>query len=172
MLPNVLSLARIALTPVLAALLLSSWDHKDAAAAAVFAVASISDTLDGRIARARGQVTNFGKFIDPLADKVLVSCALIALVELDRLSAWVAMVIVVREFAVTGLRLVASSNEVIAASWLGKGKTFAQMVAIFVLCLDAGSDRFQDVLVGIAVALTVLSAADYFARSWRHLSTA
>ena len=172
MLPNALSLVRIALTPVLAALLLSSWEHKDAAAAAVFAVASATDTLDGRIARARGQESNFGRFIDPLADKVLVSCALIALVELDRVSAWVAMIIVAREFAVTGLRLVASSNEVIAASWLGKGKTIAQMIAIFVLCLDAGSDTLQDVLVGIAVVLTVLSAADYFARSWRHLSTA
>jgi CDP-diacylglycerol--glycerol-3-phosphate 3-phosphatidyltransferase len=170
--PNALSLARIALVPVFVALLLSDLTHGDELAAAVFAIASATDTLDGWLARRRDDVTDFGKFVDPLADKLLVSCALIALVELDRVSAWVAMVIVAREFAVTGLRLVAASSEVIAASRLGKGKTIAQMVAIFVLCLDVGSDTFQDVLVGIAVVLTVLSAADYFARSWRHLRMA
>jgi CDP-diacylglycerol---glycerol-3-phosphate 3-phosphatidyltransferase len=172
MAPNALSLARIALVPVFVWLLLSERAHADELAAAVFALASATDTLDGWLARRRDDVTDFGKFIDPLADKLLVSSALIALVELDRVSAWVAIVIVAREFAVTGLRLVAASTEVISASWLGKGKTIAQMVAIFVLCLDAGSDALQDALVAVAVALTVLSAADYFARSWRYLKPA
>jgi CDP-diacylglycerol--glycerol-3-phosphate 3-phosphatidyltransferase len=169
MVPNALSLARIALVPLFVALLLSDLRYHDELAAAVFAIASATDTLDGWLARARDDVTVFGKFVDPLADKLLVSCALIALVELDRVSAWVAMVIVAREFAVTGLRLVAASSEVISASWLGKGKTIAQMVAIFVLCLDTGPGWLRDVLVGAAVVLTLLSAADYFARSWRHL---
>jgi CDP-diacylglycerol--glycerol-3-phosphate 3-phosphatidyltransferase len=93
-------------------------------------------------------------------------------VDLERVAAWVAMVIIAREFAVTGLRLVAASSEVISASWLGKAKTVTQMVAIFVLCLEAGPDWFQDGLIYLAVALTVLSAADYFARSWRHLRPA
>jgi CDP-diacylglycerol---glycerol-3-phosphate 3-phosphatidyltransferase len=169
MAPNALSLARVALVPLFVVLLLSDLEHGDTLAAIVFAIASATDTLDGWIARARDDVTTFGKFLDPLADKLLVSCALIALVELDRLAAWVAMVIVAREFAVTGLRLAAASSEVIAASWLGKGKTIAQMVAIFVLCLDAGPSWLQDTLVGLAVVLTLLSAVDYFARSWRHL---
>ena len=132
--PNVLTMLRIVAVPVLVVALLDETPDGDVIAAIVFALAALSDGLDGYIARRRKQVTNFGKLMDPLADKLLVIAALISLVSLDRLAAWIAMVIIARELAVTGLRSVAAERGVvIAASWLGKLKTALQVAAIFAL---------------------------------------
>ena len=138
---------RIVLVPVCVALLLGGGEDEIRLAALVFAIAALSDFLDGYVARARNSSTTFGKFVDPLADKLLVSCVLIALVEMQRVASWVAMVVVAREFAVSGLRMIAASREVIAASRLGKLKTLSQMVAILALMLNTQHDTVNDVLV-------------------------
>ena len=143
--------------------LLEETPHADTVAAVVFAVAAFTDGLDGYIARSRGSVTNFGKLMDPLADKLLVTAALVSLVSLDRLSAWVAMVIIAREFAVTGLRQLAMEHgEVIPASVWGKLKTVAQVAMVLVLILVENSPAWVDALVWVTVAITVVSGADYF----------
>src|SRR6185369_14300363 len=130
-LPNALTLLRILAVPVVVVALLGETPNGDALAAAVFALAAFTDTLDGYFARSRGSITTFGKLMDPIADKLLIIAPLILLVSLNRLAAWVAMVIIAREFAVTGLRLVAASQDVvIAASPWGKVKTTLQVVAI------------------------------------------
>lgn len=167
--PNWISVARIALVPVCVALLLGGGEDEVRLAALVFAVAAASDFLDGYLARARDSATTFGKFVDPLADKLLVTCVLIALVDMQRLAAWVAMVIVAREFAVSGLRMVAASSEVIAAKRLGKWKTFSQMVAILALMLNTRYETLNDVLVAIMVVLTIASAVQYFWEARTHL---
>ena len=124
--PNVLTLLRIVAVPVLVVALLDETPDGDVIAAVVFALAALTDGLDGYIARRRQQVTTFGKLMDPLADKLLVIAALISLVSLDRLAAWIAMVIIARELAVTGLRSIAAERGVvIAASWLGKAEDAA-----------------------------------------------
>jgi CDP-diacylglycerol--glycerol-3-phosphate 3-phosphatidyltransferase len=162
-LPNILTLARILAVPVIVVALLGETPNGDALAAAVFALAAFTDGLDGYIARRRQDVTTFGKLMDPLADKVLIIAALVSLVSLDRLAAWVAMVIIARELAVTGLRAVAvEQGVVIAASWLGKAKTLLQVAAIFALIIWNPSPVAVDVLVYVAVAATVISGADYF----------
>jgi CDP-diacylglycerol---glycerol-3-phosphate 3-phosphatidyltransferase len=161
--PNVLTVLRILAVPVIVVALLDETPNGDALAAAVFALAAITDGLDGYIARRRQQITTFGKLMDPLADKLLVVAALIALVSLNRLAAWVAMVIIARELAVTGLRSVAASEGVvIAASWLGKAKTGLQVVAIGALIVWDPTPVAVDLLVYAAVAMTVISGADYF----------
>src|SRR5436190_5141456 len=120
-LPNVLTLLRILAVPVIVVALLGETPNGDALAAGVFALAAVTDGLDGYIARRRQDVTTFGKLMDPLADKLLIVAALVSLVSLDRLAAWIAMVIIARELAVTGLRAVAvEQGVVISASWLGK----------------------------------------------------
>ena len=162
-LPNVLTVFRILLVPVLVAALLSEGPWGDLLAAIVFAVASFTDALDGWIARRRKTESNFGKLMDPLADKLLVTSALVSLVSLDRLSAWVAMVIIARELAVTGLRQLAmEQGHVVGASFWGKLKTVAQIA--MVLCLIAVDDSplWVDGVVYVTVAITVLSGADYF----------
>jgi CDP-diacylglycerol---glycerol-3-phosphate 3-phosphatidyltransferase len=162
-LPNVLTVFRILLVPVLVAALLSEGPSGDLLAAIVFAVASFTDALDGWIARRRKSESTFGKLMDPLADKLLVTSALVSLVSLDRLSAWVAMVIIARELAVTGLRQIAiEQGHVVAASVWGKLKTVAQVA--MVLCLIAVDDSplWLDGVVYVTVAITVLSGADYF----------
>jgi CDP-diacylglycerol--glycerol-3-phosphate 3-phosphatidyltransferase len=129
----------------------------------VFALAAFTDSLDGYIARQRNAVTTFGKLMDPIADKLLIAAALIALVSLDRLAAWIAMVIIAREFAVTGLRLVAAERGVvIQASWLGKAKTILQVAAIICLIAFNPAPLGVDLLVYAAVAATVISGVDYF----------
>jgi len=161
--PNLLTLFRILLIPVLAAALLSGIESGDVIAAIVFAVASVTDALDGWIARRNKDVTTFGKLMDPLADKLLVTSALVSLVALDRLQAWVAMVIIAREFAVTGLRQLAMEHgEVIHASSWGKIKTAAQIAMVLVLILVEGSPLWVDLLVYATVVITIASAADYF----------
>ena len=161
--PNVLTLLRILAVPVIVVALLGETPNGDALAAGVFALAAFTDGLDGYIARRRRDVTTFGKLMDPLADKLLIVAALVSLVSLGRLAAWVAMVIIARELAVTGLRAVALEQGVVtSASWLGKLKTALQVAAVFALIIWNPSPLAVDVLVYVAVAVTVISGADYF----------
>jgi CDP-diacylglycerol--glycerol-3-phosphate 3-phosphatidyltransferase len=162
-LPNALTLLRILAVPVVVVALLGETPNGDALAAAVFALAAVTDGLDGYFARSRGAITTFGKLMDPIADKLLIVAALVSLVSLDRLEAWVAMVIIAREFAVTVMRVVAAERGVvIAASWLGKAKTVLQIAAVFALIAANPAPAWVDVLVYLAVAATVISGADYF----------
>ncbi len=158
--PNVLTVLRILLVPVLVVVLLRETPGGDVLAAVVFALASATDWVDGYLARARDDVTTFGKLMDPIADKLLVIAALVSLVSLDRLAAWVAMVIIARELAVTVARAQASS--VIAAAGWGKVKTTVQVVAIFFLIALDPAPAWVDALVYAAVAVTVLSGIDFF----------
>ncbi len=160
--PNVLTVFRILLIPVLVAALLSEFSS-DALAAGVFILASLTDALDGWLARRHKSESNFGKLMDPLADKLLVTSALVSLVALDRLQAWVAMVIIAREFAVTGLRQLAiEQGHVIAAGSWGKVKTVLQIAMVLALIAVEGSPAWVDALVYVTVVVTVYSGADYF----------
>ena len=162
-LPNALTLLRILAVPVVVVALLGETPNGDALAAAVFALAAATDGLDGYFARSRGSVTTFGKLMDPLADKLLIIGALVSLVSLDRLEAWVAMVIIAREIAVTILRTIAAERGiVIAASWLGKLKTVLQIAAVIALIVANPAPLGVDLLVYAALAVTVISGADYF----------
>jgi CDP-diacylglycerol---glycerol-3-phosphate 3-phosphatidyltransferase len=163
-LPNALTLVRMLLVPVVVAGLLVETRSGSVIAAAVFALAAASDVLDGRLARSRKTVTTFGKVMDPVADKLLIIAALVALVSLDRLAVWIAVVITVRELAVTGLRVAAGAQGyLIPASSFGKAKTVLQVVAVFSLIAapDPGA-AWIDVLLGAAVVVTVASGVDYF----------
>jgi CDP-diacylglycerol--glycerol-3-phosphate 3-phosphatidyltransferase len=162
-LANTLTLLRILAVPVVVVALLGETPNGDALAAAVFALAAATDGLDGYFARSRDAVTTFGKLMDPLADKLLITAALISLVSLHRLQAWVAMVIIAREIAVTGLRAIAAERGVvIAASRLGKAKTVLQIAAVIALIAANPAPAWVDALVYLAVAATVISGADYF----------
>jgi CDP-diacylglycerol---glycerol-3-phosphate 3-phosphatidyltransferase len=162
-LPNALTLLRILAVPVVVVALLGETPNGDELAAAVFALAALTDGLDGYFARSRDAVTTFGKLMDPLADKLLITAALVSLVSLNRLQAWVAMVIIAREIAVTGLRAIAAERGVvIAASWMGKLKTVLQIAAVIALIATNPAPAWVDVLVYLAVAATVISGADYF----------
>src|ERR1700743_3043450 len=154
---------RILAVPVVVAALLVATPGGDGFAATVFALASLTDGLDGYIARSRNSVTTFGKLMDPLADKLLIIGALVSLVSLGRLEAWVAMVIIAREVAVTILRTIAAERGlVIAASWMGKAKTVPQIAAVIALIATNPSPAWVDVLVYAAVAVTIVGGADYF----------
>lgn len=167
-LPNKLTMFRVVLIPFFVVLLLvdiTPYDHW--IALVIFIVASLTDLLDGKIARKYNLVTNFGKFMDPLADKLLVCSALICLVEMERIAAWMVIVIIAREFIISGFRLVASDNGVvIAASYWGKFKTTFQMVMI---CLMIANLEALSVLTTIvtwaAVILTVVSLVDYLIKN-------
>ncbi len=164
-LATALTLSRIFLIPVFMALLFAQtgefW------AVAVFIVAAITDGLDGYVARARKETTKFGQLMDPIADKLLISAALISLVELGAINSWVAVIILGREFAVSGLRmLVASEGVVIPASLLGKLKTITQVVAISALLIDLAAGV---ALIWIAAAITVVSGIDYFLKAQKQL---
>jgi CDP-diacylglycerol--glycerol-3-phosphate 3-phosphatidyltransferase len=162
-LPNALTLLRILAVPVVVVALLEETPNGDTLAAAVFALAAATDGLDGYFARSRDAVTTFGKLMDPLADKLLIIGALLSLVSTGRLAAWVAMVIIAREIAVTILRTIAAERGlVIAASWLGKLKTVLQIAAIIALIATNPAPLGVDVLVYVALAVTVLSGVDYF----------
>ena len=162
-LPNFLTLLRILAVPVVVVALLDGTPNGDMLAAIVFALAALTDGLDGYIARSRDSVTTFGKLMDPLADKLLITAALISLVSLNRLPAWVAMVIIAREFAITGLRSIAADRGVvIAASWMGKVKTVLQIAAVFALIIFNPAPLWADILVYLALAATVISGFDYF----------
>jgi CDP-diacylglycerol--glycerol-3-phosphate 3-phosphatidyltransferase len=162
-LPNALTLLRILAVPVVVVALLGETPNGDALAAAVFVLAAATDGLDGYFARSRDAVTTFGKLMDPLADKLLIIGALLSLVSLDRLEAWVAMVIIGREVAVTILRAIAAERGiVIAASWLGKVKTVLQIAAVIALIATNPAPAWVDALVYLALIATVVSGADYF----------
>ena len=162
-LPNLLTVLRIMLVPVLVVALLGNTPEGDVLAAVVFALASLTDFVDGYLARSRNSVTTFGKLMDPLADKLLIVAALVSLVSLHRLAAWVAMVIITRELAVTVLRLGATqAGVVIAASLFGKVKTCLQIAAILAVIAVHGSTAWVMALLYVTVAVTVLSGLDYF----------
>lgn len=162
--PNILTVIRILLVPVLVVALLEKTGGGDLLAAIVFAAASVTDAIDGYLARSRNWVTTFGKLMDPIADKLLIIAALIALVSLSRLPAWVAMVIIAREFAVTVLRAAAGTQQgvVISASSFGKVKTATQVAMVMVLIAVDERHAWVDALVYVTVVITVLSGADYF----------
>jgi len=163
-LPNLLTVVRILLVPVLVVALLDKTGGGDLLAAVVFAVASVTDAIDGWLARSRGSVTTFGKLMDPIADKLLIVAALIALVSLNRLAAWVAMVIIAREFAVTVLRVAVGSQQhvVISASQFGKVKTAFQVAMVICVIAVHGHPLWLALLIYATVVVTVLSGADYF----------
>jgi CDP-diacylglycerol---glycerol-3-phosphate 3-phosphatidyltransferase len=162
-LPNLLTVARIMLVPALVVALLGNTPAGDVLAATVFALASLTDFVDGYLARAREEITTFGKLMDPLADKLLIVAALISLVSLHRLAAWIAMVIITRELAVTVLRLGASqAGVVMAASPFGKAKTCLQIAAILAVIAVPGQPPCVTALLYVTVLVTVLSGLDYF----------
>lgn len=171
---------RVLLVPVLMVFMLVHIPLGDIIALVIFVVAAGSDSLDGYIARKTRQTTVMGAFLDPLADKLLITAALVSLVALDELSAWVAMVVIAREFAVSGLRMVSAvQNIVIPASKWGKAKTASQMLAVAALLIEPrwldpgwtlGGQKITWYLVMLMLVLTVVSAADYFLHAWRRLS--
>lgn len=171
-LPNKLTIARVFMIPVFVVFMLMEEGRVPAfrwIAVAVFILAALTDFLDGQIARRCGLVTNFGKFMDPLADKLLVCSALICLVGIGRLPAWIVIVIIAREFIISGFRLVAADNGiVIAASWWGKLKTVFQMIAVILLIIHWEPLQLAETLcVYIALVLTVVSLVDYIYKNKR-----
>ncbi|MFV0363211.1 MAG: CDP-diacylglycerol--glycerol-3-phosphate 3-phosphatidyltransferase [Suipraeoptans sp.] len=174
-LPNKLTVIRMCMVPVFVVFMLN--DFGGAAnkwiALALFCVASFTDFLDGHIARSKNMVTNFGKFMDPLADKLLVCSAMICLIPMGRLSAWIVIVIIAREFIISGFRLVASdAGIVIAASYWGKFKTVSQMAMIILLIANFGGvfSIIEQVLIWISLVLTVVSLVDYVAKNHKVLT--
>lgn len=168
-LPNKLTMLRVILIPFFVAFMLLSgaeYSYKWIALG-IFITASLTDLLDGKIARKYNLVTNFGKLMDPLADKMLVSAALICLTAMGRLEAWIVIVIISREFIISGLRQIAADNGiVIAASYWGKYKTTFQMVMICLLIADIGAlVIITRVITWIAVALTIVSLGDYMIKN-------
>lgn len=168
-LPNKLTMLRIIMIPVfvLFMLLPIAGEADKWIALVLFVAASLTDMLDGHIARKYNLITNFGKFMDPLADKLLVCSALICLVELGRIPAWIVIVIIAREFIISGFRLVASDNGVvIAASYWGKFKTTFQMIMICLMIANLESlYLFTDIVMWIALILTVVSLLDYLIKN-------
>lgn len=178
-LPNKLTTLRVVMIPFFVFFMLVNLsDYIGSAgkyiAVAIFIVASFTDFLDGYLARRDNLVTNFGKFMDPLADKLLVCSALICLVETNKLAAWIVIVIIAREFIISGFRLVASDNGVvIAASYWGKFKTVSQMIMIILLIVDIQNTVVYYLTIAvtyIAVILTVVSLADYMIKNKKVLT--
>ena len=170
-LPNKLTILRVILIPFFVFFMLAPYfeGYGNYIAVAIFIIASFTDFLDGYLARRDNLVTNFGKFMDPLADKLLVCAALICLIETGQLPAWVVVIIISREFIISGFRLIASDNGVvIAASYWGKFKTVSQMLMVIVLILNIDHVVFAvlgTALMWIAVALTVISLVDYIVKN-------
>ena len=173
-LPNKLTLLRIILVPVFIVVLMTGHYY---ISAAIFVVASFTDMLDGKIARKYDLVTDFGKLMDPLADKLLVMSALICLVQLGDIPGWMAIVILGREFAITGLRTVAaSSGVVIAAGWTGKIKTVLQMIAVVLILLRNWPFVYlgipmDQIVLWAAVVMTIVSGAEYIIKNRHVIST-
>ena len=165
--PNRLTILRVAMIP--AFILFMLWDspYSDYLSVSVFILACVTDFLDGYLARKYNQITTFGKFMDPLADKLLVCSALICLIELQRIPSWMVVLIIAREFTISGFRLIAADNGVvIAASYFGKFKTTFQMIAVCLLIADI--EALQSVtliILWIAVILTVVSLVDYLVKN-------
>ena len=192
-LANKLTLMRIVLVPIFLIFIATKGiPYGSTIATCIFILASITDKLDGYIARSRNQITNFGKFMDPLADKLLVTAALISLVELQIVPGWAAVIIIAREFAVSGLRSIAASQgKVIAASWWGKIKTVIQIIAIILLLLKVNINDFDyltklvssnniwrqffevvpSIMLMAAVVITLISGYEYFKHNKEALST-
>ena len=171
-LPNKLTLLRVVLIPVFVVLLLLEGGQNDTlriAALIVFCFASFTDFLDGQIARRNNLVTNFGKFMDPLADKLLVCSALICMIELGQLPSWYVITVIAREFIISGFRLVAADNGiVIAASWWGKFKTTFQMLTVILLILNIPALHTVTLIIaGVAFVLTLVSLLDYIAKNYK-----
>lgn len=169
-LPNKLTILRVIMIPFFVAALLYDGgvnQNMRYVAAALFIIASLTDMLDGKIARKYNLVTNFGKFMDPLADKLLVCSALICMIELRELPAWMVIIIISREFIISGFRLVASDNGVvIAASYWGKFKTTFQMIGVVLLIFNIPAlSTLTTIIVWIALALTVISLVDYIVKN-------
>lgn len=169
-LPNKLTVLRVLMIPFFVVFMLTDLggEYSNYIALAIFVVASLTDLLDGKIARKYNLVTNFGKFMDPLADKLLVCSAMICLVEMERLPAWMVIIIISREFIISGFRLVASDNGVvIAASYWGKFKTTFQMLMMILLILNLGGAFavVETIVTWIALVLTVISLVDYLAKN-------
>ena len=174
-LPNKLTLLRVILVPFfVAALMIEGGANQTLryVALVIFVVASLTDMLDGKIARKYNLVTNFGKFMDPLADKLLVCSALICMIELGQIPAWMVIIIIGREFIISGFRLVASDNGVvIAASYWGKFKTVSQMIAVILMILNVPAlGWLTTAFIWIALVLTVVSLIDYIAKNHKILT--
>ena len=178
--PNVLTIFRVILIIPFTILLLGGqrgWFGSnllvpDILADLIFVIASLTDMLDGKIARRYGLVTNFGKFMDPLADKLLVCTAMIALIDMKRIPAWVVIIIIAREFIISGFRLIAvESGKVIAASWWGKFKTTFQMIMVILMIVEPSLALMGmpviivDIIMYIALALTLISLIDYLVKN-------
>lgn len=176
-LANKITIFRVLLVPIFILVLYSKIRYNNFIAALIFVIASLTDTLDGYIARSKNMITNFGKFVDPLADKILVSAALISLVEMGKIPAWVVIIIIAREFLISGFRIIAASEGItIAASPLGKIKTITQLIAIILLLIN----NFPFYLINIPVDMillyislffTVLSGIDYIYKNRSALKT-
>ncbi len=172
-LPNKLTVMRVVAVPFFVVLMLAPICDEPCegwckwTALALFIIASLTDLVDGRLARKYGLVTNFGKFVDPLADKLLVCSALICLVELERIPAWVTIIIIAREFVISGIRLIAADDGVvIAASKWGKYKTVFQMIMVGFMIGDLPIfDILTAILMWIALALTLISLVDYILKN-------
>ena len=175
-LPNKLTLARVIMIPLMMVFLLINHDWSRNIACIVFIIASLTDMLDGHLARKNNQITNFGKIMDPLADKLLVTAAIVILVQLGDLPAWIVVIILAREFAVTGLRSVAASEGiVIAAGIWGKWKTTFQMIALVFLIAKPLTLAIFHFNIGmlfiyIALILTIYSGCDYFIKIGKKIS--
>lgn len=176
-LANKLTIIRIILVPIFLIFMTLNKPYSIFVAIFIFIIAALTDKLDGYVARSRNEITNFGKFMDPLADKLLVTSALVSLVEYNIIPTWAAMIIIGREFAVTGLRAVAASEGVvIAASWWGKIKTVIQIIAIIfgliTLVYNPAYIRYITYISIIAaVIITVISGVDYFVKNKKAIST-
>ena len=175
--PNLLSISRILSVPVFIVLMLEPSPIRALIAGIVFSLASATDWLDGDLARRLGQVTKMGKLLDPIADKILVTSALIMLVDIGKIASWIAIVIIGREFAVTGLRAIASSEGiVIPAETIGKYKTGAQITAVLTLVLDYHMETgwmsdLGQVALWVAMILAVYSAVQYFMSYWKQIGS-
>lgn len=168
-LPNKLTIFRIILIPFFVVFMMIPLSYGHIIALVIFIVASLTDTLDGHIARKYNLITDFGKFMDPLADKLLVCSAMICLVDTGQIPSWIVIIIVAREFIISGFRLIAADNGiVIAASMWGKAKTVSQMVMIVVLLLNIDNMFFYvlgQVLIYLSLMLTIISLIDYIVKN-------
>lgn len=170
-LANKITIVRLILVPIFVMIMLSNLIYKDIISAIFFALASFTDKIDGYVARKYNQITNLGKFMDPLVDKVMVSSALIALVQLGRIQSWIVIVILSREFIVTGIRTIAANKGiVIAASNFGKYKTTLQIIAILSLMLNNMPFSiiyfpFSNIAIYMALFMTVYSGLDYIIKA-------
>ncbi len=176
-LANKITIFRVFLVPIFVFVLYMDNPYSTYIAAGIFILASLTDSLDGYIARSRNMITNFGKFIDPLADKILVSAALIGLVEIGKIPAWIVIIIIAREFTISGFRIIAASEGItIAASSLGKIKTITQLLAIILLLLNNFPFNkitfpLDTILLYISLIFTILSGVDYIVKNASALKT-